>query len=234
MNNRIQGVFLGSAAARYIGLGFLPKWVKIRNMTDAAIPAIEWNEDMGVSAISPEGILTSISTGNCAMSVLVKGAGIIPYVGGTAITAAAATSIVHKSLAQDPAVFPGVQGDQRGAGASGLITKFTVGNSGNSTGNFDNPVNTTYVGVGSPVIIAGQRYHIVAITSTGAAANQVTLDRTPGGNPIPGKDPYGVEYIGNMYDFVNAPTGIIMPAGIYLAETSSVNASAKLCLIEAR
>jgi len=234
MNNRIQGVFLGSGAARYIGLGFLPKWVRIRNMTDAAIPAIEWNEDMAVTTISPEGILTAISNGNCAMSVLTVGAGVIPYIGKDAVTAAAATKIVHVSMAQDPAVFPGVQGDQRGAGTGGLITNYTVDTPGNRTGHFNAPVNTTYVGIGSVVYISGQRYHIVGLTSTGDSANNVTLDRAIVGNPIPGEMANTVEYLTTMYSFVNAPAGLIMPDGIYLAETATVNASGKVCLIEAR
>lgn len=220
---KIKAFFTGSGAARYFGLGFRPDFVRIRNTSAADFGLIEWDRLMRLTTQNPEGLKTrytadGASGGNALVTtVLADGAGVVPYKGGDLVTASAATHLVLASSV------PEFAGDMRGKLAGQLVTRWTPG-AGNG-GHFDAPVDTDYVGVGSRVLIGGEEYTIVAIANDGDAGSDVTLnDAAAAGD---------VGRIGYKADFVNAPAGTVMPAGIYLAETADVNASPELCILEA-
>jgi len=221
---KVKFSFLGSGAARYIGLGFVPTKVKIQNVHAADLARIEWDEANQMKTTACDGILFGITTGNETAAALTVGTGVSPYAGGDSVSAAAATHIAPKDFNTL------YMGDMRGKGTAGTVTAFTMDTPGNRTGHFDKLVDTTYVNVGSPVLIRdangfNQVARIVAISNDGDAANDVTLDRNVGSGDV-------LE-IGYMYDLVNAAAGSIMPAGIYLAETAACNATSEICYIEA-
>jgi hypothetical protein len=113
----------------------------------------------------------------------------------------------------------------------GRINKWTA--SSGAAGYLNAGVNTTYVGVGSRVIIRpnGQNigqdreYGCVAITNDGDAASEFTLSDVP----VAGE----IIYISYKYDFANLPAGYVMPAGIIINETSKFNAASQLFVVEA-
>ena len=117
--------------------------------------------------------------------------------------------------------------DQRASGSGAAATSFTVGSASAFTGNFDNAVSSTLVGPGSYLSFANDsyRYRVVAMTSTGAAANQVTLDRLPPG-AVAGSV-FGVAKITPCIDFQAAKAGVIVPQGFVLGASAVVNASAQ-------
>lgn len=221
---KVAYTFLGSGAARYIGLGFVPDRVQIRNVEAAAAGVIDWDERMRTYATTADGIYHAISTGAWTGVALTVGQGVTPYYGGDVITAAAATHIV-------PAVgfsstYSGTMVDK---GTLGTVNTWTLDTAGSHTGHFNVGVSTTYVGVGSYVLIRGtddlvRKYRIVALTNDGDAANEVTLDRDAASGTV--------TFISYMFDLVNAPVGTVMPAGIYLADTT-LNASNESCMITA-
>ncbi len=226
---KVKGVFLGSGAARNIGLGFVPSRVTIQNVHAADLGTIEWDSRFAAKATAAEGIKTLIHTYGTTPSVadvavkaaLTVGTGVAPYAGGTIPSSATAANILPTHLVADYA------GDMRAKGTLGLVDKFTLTHADNPTGKFNAGVNTTYVGVGSRVRIGGQWYTITALTNDGDADDEVTLDRRPSvGTQVADKILY-------PYDFVACPAGVTMPAGIVLSETADVNASNELVLIEA-
>ena len=226
--------FLGSGAARNIGLGFIPDFVKIRNVTDAALCELTWDRGLMGSVVAYEGLVATIASSHWDTTLLTKGLGIVPYLGGDRITAAAATNL----LAVDQIVgtmanpYPPYAGDMRGKGTAGTVTGWTLDTPANRTGHFNVAVDTGSVGVGSRVRIGGLWYSIVAFTGTGAAADNVTLNASAPTSPQGTVSP-GVDYITFMYDLYFAAVGMKMPAGIVLNEVTLVNASGKLCVLEA-
>lgn len=215
---KVSGVFSGTGSALFIGLGFIPDIVRVRNIHAADLAFIEWNRRMAAKATAANGIKYRDSTG-VQMTALTATAGVEVYEGGDKIASASSAYIIAASKIED------VAGDMRAKGTLGLVNAFVLDTAGNRTGHFNAGVNTTYVGVGSVVQIAGKRYTITAITNDGEAADEVTLDRAaPSG---------AVERISYKLDFYNAPAGEIMPAGIVIRETADLNVSGELCLIEA-
>ena len=222
--SKFVGTFLGSGAVRYIGLGFVPTKVKIQNIHAADLARIEWQKQNSAYATAAEGILFGITTGAETAAALTVGTGVAPYYGGDVVAAAAVTHIIPVGE------IAAYNGDQRGKGSAGTVTAWTIDTAGSFTGHFDKLVDTTYVGVGSKVLIRGKdtvvrEYNIVALSNDGDAANDVTLDRLAASGDV--------VYISYLYDMAAAPAGTVMPAGIYLAETAACNATSELCFNEA-
>jgi hypothetical protein len=216
---KISGVFLGSGAARYFGLGFLPDFVRLRNIHAADLAVIDWHKRMRAYATAAEGVRHGITTGAWTAAALTLGTGIKLYKGGDRITAEAVTHLVPACMHET------YRGDMRDKGTLGQVNKWTLDTSGAATGHVNVGVSTTYVGVGSAVMIDGFWSYITALTNDGDAANEVTLDQAaPSGD---------IEQIRYKYDFVAAPVGMLMPEGIYVAETGACNATSELCFIEA-
>jgi hypothetical protein len=215
MNTYFKGTFLGSGAARYIGLGFIPRKVHIWNVEAAAMGQLWWDRDMTRHSRMYEG---QYDTG-AAVTALTAGTGIIRYYGGDIITAQAATHL------KPAASMDTYAGDMRGKGSAGLISNWVLDTLANRTGHFDVALNTTYVGIGSLVQIGGKEYAIVALSNDGDAADDVTLNEA-----APSGECDRIDY---LYDLAQAEVGERMPPGIYLAETANVNATNETCFIEA-
>lgn len=218
MKTLFAGKAFGSGAIMTVGLGFVPDWVRVRNLA-SDIPEIYWDKHMAANTTHPEGIKSTLSSTTPVIAKLTAGLGITPYAGGDPVTAVSDAFIVPLEFL--PAAY---HGDQRGKG-TGTVTAWTLGSSGNRTGNFNQGVDTTYVGVGSVVWIDGVPYTVQALSNDGDAANEVTLDRAA---------PSGVvERITFKADLYNAPLGLIMPAGFVLAADTDVNVDSERVLIEA-
>jgi hypothetical protein len=216
----VSGIYAGAGtSALYIGLGFIPSKVEIFNLDQAEQEILIWNDAMARAAASPGGqIRSGLGSGSANFAVLAQDAGVEPWDGGDIIATASANYIV---LAGEVAAYAG---DQRDKGAA-AVRQWTLGSSDNRTGNFDNEVDTDFVGMGSVVEIDGKRYKIQVLTNNGEQANEVTLDRAaPSGR---------VNYIGYKLDFVQAPAGTVMPKGLKVNDVTYVNESGQECEIRA-
>jgi len=222
---RIAGTFNGTGAALYLGIGFIPDYVRVENLESASMETIEWSRHMARAADLKYGRQTSlvplstvVGTANYAALTSV---GVTEYLGGDLITSASTAYLVR-----DPAW------DKRDAYSTGnAITKWTLDTAGNRTGHFDKEASTTYVGEGSEVWIQHPhshrpaRYRIEAMTSNGEATDEVTLNiAAPSGIVVA---------LGPMYDYKGAAAGVTMPPGFALTEVTNVNVSGELCWFEA-
>lgn len=214
--------FLGSGAARKIGLGFQPDFVTVRNIGQADIPFIIWNKHLENAAAACDGILFRENT-KMDRAALTVGTGVSRYAGGDIVASASAANLVPADSVPDYA------GDMR-RHCTGPVTEWKIDTAGNRTGHVNGALNTTYIGVGSKLRVELDRNtiverSIVAITNNGNAADELTLDRLcPAGRVI------GITY---KHGLVAAPAGFVMPEGIVLAETTHVNANGEICYVEA-
>lgn len=220
---KIVATLNGTGAAMYVGLGFIPDKLTLRNLEGAGtIYTLEWLR--GARGIASSGYNEGILYTDGTASELTKGAGVRPYYGGDIITAAQATSAAHLIRVASE--------DKRNiAGNGGNISRWTLGSAANFTGNWDYTCDTTYIGIGSPITImedvtkATKKSFVTALTSNGEQANEVTLaDNISTGDIV---------FLGNMYDMVAATAGIVMPEGFVLNATSGINASGQILCIEA-
>jgi hypothetical protein len=138
-----------------VAIGFYPDFVRIVNVTDKT--ELVWS---GANLTGMLYGMTVAAAGDKAAAA--AGYGVTLYEGAGVLGAADATIIVKKD-----------------DDVKGNATTFTVGSTSNKTGNFDLAIDAALVGVGSRIVMGGKISTIVAITSTGAAANQVTLDVLP-------------------------------------------------------
>jgi len=215
-----QGRYVGAGtSAMFVGLGFIPTRVEVYVTSEATAPILVWTDAMGRGVQGPGGqVRTGLGTSGANFALLAQNAGIEPWDGGNLIASASAHYIVPASE------IPALASDQRDAGA-GPIRRWTLGNAGNRTGNFDAGALAANVGRGSVIEIDKKRYKIQAMTSTGDSANEVTLDRAaPSGN---------VDFIGYKFDFGQAPAGTWMPKGIKINDTTYVNVASRECEIRA-
>ena len=217
-------------SAMYVGLGFVPSKVRLMHAKDAggseAAMHLDWNRALARHSVYAEGVLT---IANGTRSGLTEAAGVARYFGGDLITTAAAHYVVpieHPALEKTYAV------DMRSSsGGTGTITTWTLQTAGNETGKFNYGVDTSYVGVGSEVVVIpdsggmARVYSIVALANDGNADDEVTLN---------GPCPSGrVQRISYKYDFANLPAGYRMPAGIVINDTTYFNVASDLFCIEA-
>lgn len=209
MNQIVSGSFIGHTAAINIGLGFLPKYVKLWNLEDPN--ELEWLVNMAddLTVDGSEGAGGDDGT----VAAVAATAGVKWYRGGDLIAAAANT---HKVMDPSP--------NKIDSGAGGTITKWTLDTPASFTGHFDLPVSTTETGAGSIVIIdsgaGAQVYRMTALSNDGDAADDVTLDRAA---------PSGiVTFVGGICNFRNAAAGIIMPQGFTISVTGGCNVNGEM------
>jgi len=210
------GIFIGTAAALKVSLGFVPDWVKIRTIALTAEKAMEWNrnfrsiEAFGGIEIDEAGVTTPQALG----------AGIGAYLGGEEITSASTTHIARPA-----------DEDMRDKGTGDVVSQFTLDTPGNRTGHFNAGVNTTLVGVGSMVTIGSEAASrsenavILAITNDGDAVDEVTLSLALSSGQV--------QALTGKNDLVGVPAGTITKAGFSLASDSSVNVSTEPVAFEA-
>jgi len=222
----INASYLGAGtSALYIGLGFIPQKVVLRNIDQSQQEELVWNTSMIRAATAAEGILrTTIGADDTGLTVLTVGNGIVPYAGGDKIATASANYIVPVN---SEALF---QGDMRQKTGTEINT-WTLDSSGSQTGKFNTAVDETYVGVGSRVTIEETstgllvQATIVAFTSDGSDDDDVTLNIDVASGTV--------KKISYKYDFCQAQAGTVMPAGIKVNDTTYVNAASQQCFIEA-
>ena len=216
--------FASSSTAIYIGLGNRPPdWVNIQNVKSATIEGIRWNRNMRTIECI-EGIqYTQAGTED----ELGFGKGIAPYDGCDVVASGNVTQFIHLKD------HPSLPWDQRQANVvngAAAITTWTLGSATDRTGKWNAECLTTYVGVGSVIRIREdvtgltKTAVILAMTSNGEQANEVTLSSAVKSGKILA--------LGPMTDFVLAPAGLTMPAGILLSETANVNADDEAMVIE--
>lgn len=208
---QIRGIYMGlGTGAMKIGLGFVPSEVRILRLGAAVATAFEtrWDANMLRAALARNGGL--VRSNATTFVGLADTAGIKPYLGGDTVTAA---TLAHQIERNAVAAY---RGNLRGA-----ITKWTLGSAANRTGSFDAGLDTAPCGVGSTVVIQaasnGKTYEarIAALTNDGDAANEVTLDQAvPSGTVI---------HVGCAWDWVAAPVGTVMPAGIEITDVTYAN-----------
>lgn len=205
MSKRITGTFLQQNAALYIGLGFIPDWVKIFSLTTDTKILAEWSVNMRTLA-AVEGILrTGDDDQDIDIADLAATEGIAIYRGGDIISSSSTPSTTTY-LAKDP------NPDKRSEGTGVAIDTWTLGNSTNRTGNWNDVCNTTYVGVGSRICVDGKWATLTALTSNGEQANEVTLNEALKSGRI--------HALTGMYDFVAQASGTVTKAGFKISDTT--------------
>jgi hypothetical protein len=207
-------------SALYIGLGFVPKAVKLTNIDQAEGEILVWNTGMWRGATCPGGRIQTAMAGDEALQTT---AGVAPYWGGDLIATASANYIVR---ANEVAAY---SGDMRAKGASSPVTRWVQHSA--ATGHFDFPISTTYVNVGSLVWIRSDAtgimrpYVVRAVSNDGDATNDITLDASVGSGTV--------ERITYFSDFVQAPVGFTMPQGIVVNDVTYLNVTSQEFAIEA-
>jgi hypothetical protein len=227
MSDVIAGTFNGTGAAVTICLGFIPDWVKVRNLENSgAHLTVEWSKHMRTAEMS-EGLLQSIDIGGNAYSAgtgltRANAVGVTIYRGGVYLASASSTILVR-----DP------NPDKRSANVANGYAKidtWTLGSSSNRTGSWNDECNTTYVGEGSRITIQEsgtgliKTANVVALSSNGEAANEVTLDEAIGSGKILA--------LSGMYDWIGAAANTITPKGFVLSDVTA-NVSGEYCMFEA-
>jgi len=224
---KVAGLYVGAGtSAMYIGLGFRPDWVKIRNIDQAAQEEVEWNIHMIRDTVAAEGILRStIGADDTGLTVLTFGNGIEPYYGGDLIATASANYVMPANMVD------GYRGNMAGKGSGDEVDTWTLDTAGTPSGHFNAPINSTYVNEGSFIDILEtssgllKRVALTALSNDGDATDDVTISHAVGSGKV--------RFIGYRYGFVNTPAGQKMPEGIKISDTTYVNVSAQKCLIEA-
>jgi len=212
------GIYIGTGAVLNIGLGFEPDFVRLYNGGEAEGDIIEWDRTMQRLDLTFGGRFQSALAGD--ESLLTQDNGIMLYRGGTRIVTPSSAYIIPAVLVATYA------GNMAAKGTGATLSKWTLGSLANATGNWNAECNTTYVGVGSEIWIrpdADQdvvlRRTITALTSNGDQANEVTLDQAAGTGVI--------ERVSYLADFVQAPAGFVMPAGITINDVTHLNATSQ-------
>lgn len=217
---KVTGTFNGTGAALYVGIGFIPDWVRVRNMEDADVAELEWNRHMLRCAEMPRGRLNYTAAGLLGDPRTVADGGIHIYRGGDVIASA---STAYLKRVGDT--------DRRNSVTYGNITRWTLDTSANRTGHWDLEADTTYIGEGSLVIIkedvgqAVKQAAVQAMTSNGEATDEVTLSEAVKTGTV--------QFIGNMYDWAGCSAGDITQAGFLIDATSVINVSGEMCAFEA-
>lgn len=213
MSDIISGTFNGTGADLYVGIGFIPDWVRVYNLENANENSVFWSIQMR-SAEQLEGLQLSNST----TSPLTVGNGVSIYRGEDQFTTAQTAYIVCNVE------------DQRGSGSGNDVTTWTLDTSADKTGKFNAGVSTSYVGEGSRICIredvsqAVKWATIMAMTNDGDADDEVTLSEA-----VKSGD---VLFIGPMYDYSGVAANTPMPAGFKVSNTT-INGSGELCFFEA-
>ena len=228
----IGGKFNGTGAELVICCGFVPDAVKVVNLETATPCYMWWNRHMADdSALSIEGVYRDTDGG--ALLDLTQGEGIQPYYGGDLLTTTTAGTTTYGEgsylkedrrdyrfsdtvgIAKHPYVGDAVSED---------IVKWTL-YSGYG-GHFNEDVNGTYIGPGSPIIIDGKMYMISALTAAaGEATNEVTLN-------VSGVPSGAVQFIGGKYGYKPMVANEVTPAGFRMNE-DHVNENNMTCVFEA-
>lgn len=208
--NRIDGIYIGTGSAMYIGLGFVPDEVFIRKTS--GLIAMHWTRELS-RIVTAGGGVTMPGDGN-TNAVTTALQGIRPYKGGVMLASTNANYIGHRSLLSTTGDNPANK-DQKGT-----VTLWTMDTAANGTGHFDGTPTTTYGGVGSKIVLRDRQgnvstHYIVYQATNWTGTDKVTLN--PDAPSVA-----DVLYIGPVYDFYALPVPISTPAGIYVIDTTNL------------
>lgn len=197
----IMRSFNGTGATVYLGLGFIPDWVKVYNHEITAPTFLEWNR--GMRTLGPAGWITAHDSGGATIVRCAAGAGIAPFY-GTRLTANSTAYLRPHAIR-----------DFRGQGTLGFIDTWTLGHAANRTGSVNAGLQTTYVGVGSIVAIKEtltgitKKAAITGLTNDGDAANEITLSESIKSGEV--------LFVGPMFDLTGGSAGDKVPEGVMIA-----------------
>lgn len=230
MSKRVAGIFNGTAATVYVCIGFVPDWVRIVSHQATNPEEAFWSVHMrGLEII--EGSFTAGSSG--IVTDFGAGAGISPYIGKELMTSTNQTSVTYAEgvyLKWDDTDYrygPNLgPGGASGDAVSDTIDTWTLGNSSNRTGNFNEDLTGTETGVGSRVCIDGIWYTITVLTAgQGEAANEVTFNLAPASGEV--------QFISGRFTHKPIPLGEVTPAGFRVSYTTTINVNDEIQFFEA-
>jgi hypothetical protein len=175
----------------------------VRNLTD--LTTLKWSAQDLINRFG----VTRAAAGDEAQAANAA-AGISLYAGGDKMTAASTVYVVPN------------RADQRGVdvAAGSKVTQFTLDTAANKTGHFNCDVVGATMGIGSKITFDGDpvEYTILALTAgQGISADEVTLDASPGSGTKT------VTRITSRWDFTGAATGTVIPKGITIGASATVN-----------
>jgi hypothetical protein len=214
----IMRTFNGTGATVYLGLGFLPDWVKVFNHEITAPTWLEWNR--GMRTLGPCGWLVEHVASGATITRCAGNAGIEPFYGRRLVTGDSATAYLRAHTIKD----------QRGQGTLGWIGNFIETVYANRTGYLDHGVPAT-VGVGSLLAVKEKgtggvlkTVSITTCTNDGDASGELTLsDSVHSGEVL---------FLGPMYDLIAGTVGDQIPQGVAIM-LNAFNVSADYMSIEA-
>lgn len=229
---RIGGTFNGTGADVYLCIGFVPDWVRVWNLEGATLLGLEWNINMMRALEVVEGVqIASEATISARVATaLTIGTGLLPYFGGDALDATSAGTTTYgegvylKPDNNDYRKLAVNSPDGVGDASTEDIVKWTLDTAAANTGHFNAGVAETYIGEGSKIIIDGRIYAIVALTTDGDAADQVTLSHPAKTGEI--------QFIGPMYDYKPMVAGEVTKEGFLIAN-ATVNVNDAMMAFEA-
>lgn len=216
----VSYTFKQQNAAVYLGLGFLPDWVRIWNISDGEDMVAWWSVNFRALACIEGYSMVGDDASAIAKYDYAYGEGIALYRGGTVIgTGTTPSTTTYLAPDTDP--------DKRDANtAADALTTWTLDTSGDRTGHWNAECNTTYVGVGSRICVDGKWATVVALTSNGDQDDEVTLNEA--------LDSGTIEFITSPYDLVAQSANTVAKEGIVISDTSYLlNATTDTMVIEA-
>ena len=212
---QVSGNFNGTGSALYLCLGGKPSSIIIKNIESSDGEYIEWSEKNRCLS-QEEGQLYLPGS---AVADLVQGEGVSIFDGLSAPLSALSTVY----LVADP------DKNKRSSGTGNTITRWRLDTPGSNTGHFDAAINSSYVGVGSPVIVNEENGNVARIAfitvsdGTGTADDSIELSRKVSTGTV--------ELLEGMYDFIGGASGVNVPEGIKLSSESAagLNVSGEMC-----
>jgi len=219
----VRGRFNGTGAIVNVGLGFIPAYVKLWNITEATqlYTIGEWAKGMQGAAKTTEGLKLGVADDTDAdAGDLAVTEGIKPYDGG------------DKGNGTETYLIADPEPNKFDKGAGDPIDTWTLDTVGNRTGHWNAVANITYpnnVGIGSVIHIdhgkGAKAYWVQALTSNGEAADEVTLNyAAPSGR---------ITFLGGVNTHIQCPTTLVMPQGFTLAADSDLNVDNQIIVFEA-
>jgi len=213
ITDKFAGIIKAKAATLYVGLGFKPRKLLIKNLTDITSLTFATDFRAGVLAETHYGISRAKAGDEAAITT--AAGGVVLYDGGDLMSAASTSYLVRND--KDMRTTDGAGGVQ--------ITQFTVGSVANKTGNFNVDTAGSHIGAGSVIILDnGFETYITALTmdgATGGNANEVTLAALPAG-AVAGKV-YSVSKIRSKWDLSGSAAAVLTPSGFTLGASATVN-----------
>jgi len=238
MGQRIAGHFNGKAQDRFICIGFVPDWVKVRNLEGTVYIETVWDRYMAKCTERVGGV-SFTGTGTGAAETI--GLGIQPYWGGDLMTTTNQTNVTYgdgiyierddKDYRYYTNAAAGISGDA----SSATIDTWTLNTAAAMDGKFNSASTGTYIGEGSTIIIdvgSHKQQYVVNIVTCAAAAGTTAGDVVLS-YPVPtGK----VRFIGGMLGYKPVPIGNVTKPGFWIdlaAATSTLTAANELVMFEA-